>query len=131
MTEQEQMKDAKHLEEQSYTRARERQSQTELHHSAPTDHAGQNNHIIDWKGVRLPAKEPDYTKRGKPRSYIYPENGGEHDQPRKRASFSAEDLHQAALALPLTPDDSLGIENGNTGFAKNASVGEKSLLLTD
>ena len=32
--------------------------------AAPTDHVVSKNHMIDWNGVRLPAKEPDWKKRG-------------------------------------------------------------------
>ena len=28
------------------------------------DHVASKNHIIDWEGVRLLAKEPDWKKRG-------------------------------------------------------------------
>ena len=42
----------------------ERESQTKLHQSALTDHVGKENHTIDWEGVRLPAKELNYKKRG-------------------------------------------------------------------
>ena len=31
---------------------------------ALTDHVASINHTIDWEGVRLPAKEPDWKKRG-------------------------------------------------------------------
>ena len=39
-------------------------SLTEIHQSALTDHVASNNHTIDWEGVTLPAKEPDWRKRG-------------------------------------------------------------------
>ena len=29
-----------------------------------TDNIRQTNHTIDWEGVRLPVKEPNYKKRG-------------------------------------------------------------------
>ena len=41
------MKDVKHLERQSYTRPRKRQSQTELHQSVLTDHIARRRRIID------------------------------------------------------------------------------------
>ena len=75
--EQEHMKDEKQLEGQSYTRAKMRQSQTEIHLSALTNHAGQN-HTIDWEGVRLPSKEPNYKERYQ-RSHSYPEGEGRCD----------------------------------------------------
>ena len=61
----ENIKDVKQLEGVNYTRAaRERQSQTQYHQSALTDYAAVCNHIIDWDGVKLPAKDSDWVKRG-------------------------------------------------------------------
>ena len=36
----------------------------EIYQSVLTDHIASKNHMIDWEGVRLPAKEPDWKKRG-------------------------------------------------------------------
>ena len=36
----------------------------EIHQSALTDHIAKKNHTINWEGVRLPAKESDWKKRG-------------------------------------------------------------------
>ena len=58
------MKDAKQLERVSYTSAKKRESQTEHHQSALTDHVAACNHTIDWEGVKLPAKDQDWTTRG-------------------------------------------------------------------
>ena len=54
----------KQLEGVKYTRARRKESLTEIHQSALTDHVACKNHIIDWEGMRLLAKEPDWKKRG-------------------------------------------------------------------
>ena len=62
--EKEHMKDAKLLEGVNYTRAKKRESQTEHHQSALTDHVAVCMHNIDWEGLKLPAKYPDWTKRG-------------------------------------------------------------------
>ena len=62
--EKENMKDVKQLEGVNYTRARKRQSQTEYHQSVLTDHAAVYNHTIYWEGVKLPAKDLDWMKRG-------------------------------------------------------------------
>ena len=64
MREKEHKKDVKQLEEVKYSRARRKESLTEIHQSALTDHVVSKNHTIDWEGVRLPAKEPDWKKRG-------------------------------------------------------------------
>jgi len=62
--EKEHIKDGKELEGQKYTRAKKKESVTELHKSALTDHAAQCNHVIDWDGVKLPVKDPNYDSRG-------------------------------------------------------------------
>ena len=57
--EKEHIKDAKQLEGVNYTRANKRESQTEHHQSALTDHVVVNNRTINWEEVKLPAKDPD------------------------------------------------------------------------
>ena len=52
-------KDLKQLEGLKYTRARRKESLTEIHQLALTDHVASKNHTIDGEGVTLPAKEPD------------------------------------------------------------------------
>ena len=51
--------DVKTLEEKKYTRSRKKDSLTELHPSAITDHIAKENHTIDWKGVKFPARDTD------------------------------------------------------------------------
>ena len=55
-------KDLKQLEVVKSTLARRKESSTEIHPSALTDHIASKNHMIDGKGVRLLAKEPDWKK---------------------------------------------------------------------
>ena len=62
--EKEHMKDAKQLEGVSFTRVKKGESQTEHHQSALTDHVAVCNNMINWEGVKLPAKDQDWTKRG-------------------------------------------------------------------
>ena len=50
-------KDLKQLEGVTYTRARRKESLTEIHKSTLMDHVVSKNHTIDREGVRLPAKE--------------------------------------------------------------------------
>ena len=64
MREKEEMEGAKQLEMVNYTRAKKRESQTEHHQSALTDHVAVCNHTIDWEGVTLSTKDSDWTKRG-------------------------------------------------------------------
>ena len=56
------LKDSKQLEGVNYTRAKKRELQTEQ--SALTDDVAVCKHTIDWEGLKLPAKDPDWTKRG-------------------------------------------------------------------
>ena len=51
------MTHAKQLEWVHYTRVKKSKSQTENHQFALTDHVVACNHIIDWEGVKLPAKD--------------------------------------------------------------------------
>ena len=58
------MKDATQLERVNYTRVKKRESQTEHHQSALTEHVTVCNHTINWEGVKLPVKDLYWTKRG-------------------------------------------------------------------
>ena len=58
----EHMKDVKQLGI-NYTRAKKRVLQTEHHQSALTDHAAVCKHTIHSEGVKLPAKDSDWSKR--------------------------------------------------------------------
>ena len=51
------------MEEVKFTRAR-KDSVSEVHPSAITDHVTRNNHTIDWEGVKFPSRDSDSTKRG-------------------------------------------------------------------
>ena len=51
-------------EGQSYTRGKKRHLHTKIPQSALADHAGQKDYITNWEGVRLPAKELNYKKKG-------------------------------------------------------------------
>ena len=57
-------KDLKQLEGVKYTRGKRKESLTEIHQSALMDDVASKNHTINREGVRLPAKEPDWKKRG-------------------------------------------------------------------
>ena len=62
--EKEHKSDVKTLEDKQYTRSRKKQSQTEVHPSAITDHVAKDNHTIDWDKVKFPARDSDWTTRG-------------------------------------------------------------------
>ena len=61
--EKEHKKELKQLERVKYIRARRKESLMEIHQLALTDHVASKNHTLDWEGVKLPAKEPDWKKR--------------------------------------------------------------------
>ena len=48
----------------NYTRDKKKLSQTEMWGSAITDHAMQENHLIDWESARIIEKERDDKARG-------------------------------------------------------------------
>ena len=56
--------DVNSLKDIKYTRARKKDSLSELHPSAITDHVAQSNHTIDWEGVKFPSRDADTTRRG-------------------------------------------------------------------
>ena len=64
MRQKEHKEDLKQLEGVKYTRARRKESLTEIHQSVLMDYVAIKNHTIGWEGVRLSAKEPDWKKRG-------------------------------------------------------------------
>ena len=46
--EKEHRKDVETVAKLKFTRARRKESETDYHHSALTDHVAQSNHTIDW-----------------------------------------------------------------------------------
>ena len=64
MREKEHRKDVNSVVDLKFTRSRKKDSTSEYHPSALTDHVAQHNHTIDWDNVRLPLKESDWMIRG-------------------------------------------------------------------
>ena len=62
--EKEHKKDVEQLSGMKYTRAQKKSSMSEQHQSALTDHSAQENHVINWEGMKFAAKDPDWTTRG-------------------------------------------------------------------
>ena len=52
------------MEGVKFTRSRKKDSMSEQHSSAITDHVASMNHTVDWEKTKLPAKESDWTRRG-------------------------------------------------------------------
>ena len=46
-----------------YTRSNRKTSEKEMHKSAITDHMTQQNHIVDWEGVKFVDRESDWRTR--------------------------------------------------------------------
>ena len=65
------MKDVKQLEGVNYTRAKNRESQTEHHQSALTDHVAVCNHAIDWEGVKIPVKDSEKVEKRYQRGHLH------------------------------------------------------------
>ena len=59
--EKEKKRDVKTLGEKNYTRSSKKDSLTELHLSAITDHVAKNT--IDWEGIKFPTSDNDWTTR--------------------------------------------------------------------
>ena len=61
-------------------------SVSEMHPSAITDHVTRNDHTIDWEGVKFPSRDSDTTKRDiweaivikKTGAHAINRNGGHH-----------------------------------------------------
>ena len=51
------------MEEVKFTRARKKDSASEVHPSAITYYVVRNNHTIDWERVKFPSRACDTTKR--------------------------------------------------------------------
>ena len=98
MREKEHMKDAKQLEGVSFTRAKIRESQTEYHQSALTDHVAVCNHTIDWEGVKLPAKDKKRYLRG----HLY-QKAGPHATNSDKACHHLPDVYSKLLLPATTP----------------------------
>ena len=62
--EKEHQKDVQSVSAVKFTRARKKESTTEYHQSALTDHVCQSNHTIDWEKVKRPIKEAQWRIRG-------------------------------------------------------------------
>ncbi|XP_072042917.1 uncharacterized protein [Amphiura filiformis] len=50
-------KDTEKIKDVKYTRAKRKESVTEQHKSAITDHVAQENHVIDWQGAKILEKD--------------------------------------------------------------------------
>ena len=60
----EHQKDAEEVKNRKFTRAARKESTSEIHKSAITDHIAQENHVIDWKGAKVLDRDSNpFTRR--------------------------------------------------------------------
>ena len=64
VSEKEQQHGMRSIEEVEFTWARKKDSVSDMHPSAITDHVTKNNHTIDWDGVKFPNRDSDTMRRG-------------------------------------------------------------------
>ena len=64
MREKEHQRDVRSLEEVKFTRGRKKDSVSEEHPSAITDHVARINYTIEWEGVKFPSRGSGTTNRG-------------------------------------------------------------------
>lgn len=68
-------KDSRSEEHRPYTRNQKRASQSVYHSSAVTDHAAQFNHVIDWDGCRILARDSNRSTRWIREAYYIKKQG--------------------------------------------------------
>ena len=98
--EKEHKKDVDSLRELKFTRARRKESETEFHQSALTDHVAQSNHTIAWDKVKLPVKEADWKLRGI-REAISIRKAGTHSLNRDEGRYQLPPCYSRLLTAAL------------------------------
>ena len=71
-------KDADTVTDRKFTRANRKESTTEYHKSAITDHIAQENHVIDWKGAKILDRDSNVFTRRIRESIQIRKKGQEH-----------------------------------------------------
>ncbi len=92
--------DVDSVKEKKFTRLRKKESESEYHPSAMTDHVAQNNHTINWDKVTFPTKEPHWTTRGI-REAIHIKLSRPHAMNRDKGRHQLPDVYN--LVLPAAP----------------------------
>ena len=103
MREKEHKKDVEQVTGLKYTRAQKKTSMLEQHQSALTDHTAQEDHVIDWEGVKLTAKDPDWTTRGI-KEAIAIKKRGPNAINRDRGRHQLPDVYSGLLSAALHND---------------------------
>ena len=94
-------RDVKTLEKKKYTRSKKKDSLTELHPSAITDHLAKENHTIDWECVKFPARDTDCTARGV-KEAVKIRKAGAHAMNRDGGCHQLPSLYSKLLAKKMS-----------------------------
>ena len=103
-----------------YTTDRKKDSLSELHPSAITDHVVQSNHTIDWEGVKFPIRDSDTTRRHvlesiaihKTRAHTMNRDGGHHELQTMYSKLLSQQVPKY-LVLRDSTDDGSSLLNEN------------------
>ena len=88
-------KDCQKLDGQSYTRSQRASASQVYNKSAITDHAGKENHVINWEGTRLVARESqDLSRRIREAIWI---KRTPHNMNRDGGAYQLSDIYDGAI----------------------------------
>ena len=86
--------------EQKFTRSQKAESKQTYNKSAITDHAGRENHVIDWEGTQLVAREnQDWARRIREAIWI---KRTPNNMNRDGGAYQLSDIYDAAIAKTTT-----------------------------
>ena len=96
-------KDCDKIQPQKFTRAQKQESKQTYNKSAITDHAGRENHVIDWEGTRLVARESqDSARRIREAIWI---KRTPNNMNRDGGAYQLSDIYDAVIAKTTTSGD--------------------------
>ena len=93
-------KDCDKIQPQKFTRAQKQESKQTYNKSSITDHAGRENHVIDWEGTRLVARESqDNARRIREAIWI---KRTPNNMNRDGGAYQLSDIYDAVIAKTTT-----------------------------
>ena len=93
-------KDCEKQSQRKFTRSQKTESQSVIHKSAITDHAGRQNHVIDWEGRRLVAREShDQNRRIREAIWI---KRTQNNMNRDGGAYQLSDIYEIAISKLTT-----------------------------
>ena len=96
-------KDCDKIKQQKFTRSQKQESKQTNNKSAITDHAGRENHVIDWEGTRLVARESqDSARRFREAIWI---KRTPNNMIRDGGAYQLSDIYDAVIAKTTTSGD--------------------------